>query len=93
VYVSGRERVREAVARWLLFRRTTVAVKTFRADQDVQRLTPTSVLALQLASVSGREVARAFEAFWRQGSRRRPSCATRPASLFFSAGASESNSS
>ena len=64
---AGRERVRDALARWLLVRRTTVAVKTFRADQDVARLTPTSLLALQLTSVSGREVARAFEALLASG--------------------------
>ena len=44
-----------------------MAVKTFRADQDVVRLTPTSLPALQLASVSGREVARAFEVLLASG--------------------------
>lgn len=58
---AGRERVRDVLPRWLLVRRTTVAAKTFRADQDLRRLTPTSLQALQLSSVSGREVARAFE--------------------------------
>jgi hypothetical protein len=90
---AGRERVRDALARWLLVRRTTVAVKTFRADQDVARLTPTSLLALQLTSVSGREVARAFELCWPQGCKRRRSCATGPASPSSSGGASGRSSS
>lgn len=58
---AGRERVRDAVQRWLLIRSTTVAQKTYRADQDVERLTTASVLNLHLSAVSGREVARVFE--------------------------------
>lgn len=64
---AGRERVRVVVRRWLQVRRGTVAVKTYRADQDVERLSPTSLLALQLAAVSGREVARAFDALLSSG--------------------------
>jgi integrase len=39
-----------------------MAAKTYRADQDLPRLMPTSMLALQLSAVSGRDVARSFEA-------------------------------
>jgi len=41
-------------------RRTTVARKTFRRDDDLRRLLPTSLLALQLSAVSDREIARSF---------------------------------
>ena len=58
---AGKERVRDAVQRWLVIRSTTVAQKTYRADQDVERLTTASVLNLHLSAVSGREVARVFE--------------------------------
>jgi len=64
---AGRERVRDVVTRWLLVRRTTVAAKTYRADQDLTRLTPTSLLALHVSAVSGREVARAFEVLLTSG--------------------------
>lgn len=57
---SGRERVRDAMKRWLEIRSTTVAKKTYRADQDVLRLTPTSLLGLQLSAVSEREVSRVY---------------------------------
>ena len=58
---AGKRRVRELVAEWLPIRKRTVAVKTYRADQDVERLTPTSLLSMQVASISEREIARAFE--------------------------------
>ncbi len=58
---AGKERVRDAVQRWLVIRSTTVAQKSYRADQDVERLTTASVLNLHLSAVSGREVARVFE--------------------------------
>lgn len=64
---AGRRRVRELLDEWLNVRRTTVAKKTYRTDQDVRRLSPTSLLALQVGSVSGREVARAFEALLSSG--------------------------
>lgn len=57
----GKERVRDALRRWLAVRATTVARKTYRVDRDVERLTPTSVLNLHLSAVSGREVARIFD--------------------------------
>ena len=58
---AGKRRVRELIAEWLPIRENTVAPKTYRADQDVERLTPTNVLNLQVASVSEREIARIFE--------------------------------
>ena len=58
---AGKERVRDAMQRWLVIRSTTVAQKTYRADQDVERLTTASVLNLHLSAVSSREVARVFE--------------------------------
>ena len=64
---AGRERVRALVIRWLQIRRTTVAGKTYRSDQDLLRLMPTSMLALQVAAVSGREVARSYEALLARG--------------------------
>ena len=64
---AGRELVRHALVRWLEVRQTTVAKKTYRRDSDLQRLLPTSLLALQLSAVSGREVARAFEALLGRG--------------------------
>ncbi|GEA89737.1 hypothetical protein Q760_10530 [Cellulomonas cellasea DSM 20118] len=64
---AGRERVRALVIRWLQIRRTTVAGKTYRSDQDLLRLMPTSMLALQASAVSGREVARSFEALLASG--------------------------
>lgn len=64
---AGRERVKDALDRWLAIRSTTVAKKTYRADQDVKRLTPTSVLALQLSAVSEREVSRVYVHLLRSG--------------------------
>lgn len=64
---AGRELVRHALARWLDLRRTTVARKTYRRDQDLQRLLPTSLLSLQLSAVSGREIARSFETLLGRG--------------------------
>src|SRR6476469_8922990 len=64
---AGRERIRPLVQRWLQVRQVTVAAKTYRADQDLPRLMPTSMLALQVSAVSGREVARSFEALLAAG--------------------------
>jgi integrase len=41
--------------------------KTHRTDQDLERLMPTSMLALQVSAVSGREVARSFESLLASG--------------------------
>lgn len=64
---AGRERVRDVLTRWLEVRRTTVAAKTYRTGQDLKRLTPASVLAVHVAAVSGREVARTFETLLASG--------------------------
>ncbi|MDR7313603.1 integrase [Nocardioides luteus] len=58
---AGKRRVRDLIDEWLPIRANTVAPKTYRADQDVKRLTPTNVLNMQVASVSDREIARVFE--------------------------------
>src|SRR5690625_6807682 len=55
---AGRQRVRDLLPIWLEVRRTTVATKTFRADLALPRLVPTSMQALQVRAVSGREGAR-----------------------------------
>jgi len=44
-------------------RRRSVAAKTYRVDADLERVLPTSLLALQVAAVTEREVARCFE-YW-----------------------------
>ena len=64
---AGRERVRDALRRWLAVRRTTVAKKTYRTDSDLERLVPTHLQALQLSAVSGREIARSFETLLASG--------------------------
>jgi hypothetical protein len=64
---AGRERVRDVLPRWLAVRRSTVAAKTYRADRDLGRLTPTSIQALHVSAVSGREVARSFETLLASG--------------------------
>lgn len=58
---AGMERVRDVLQRWLAIRSTTVAQKTYRADQDIERLTTAAVLNLHLSAVSGREFARIFD--------------------------------
>ncbi len=63
----GRERVGSALERWLEVREYTVARKTLRSDQALRRLTPVSLLALQMSAVSGREVSRSYEALVRSG--------------------------
>lgn len=57
---AGRQRVRALMDQWLEVRETTVAKKTYKADVNMKRLTPTSMLALQVSAVSDREVSRAF---------------------------------
>lgn len=64
---AGRERVRDLMDRWLAVRETTVAKKTYKADVNMRRLTPTSMLALQVAAVSDREVSRAFVQLLKSG--------------------------
>ena len=58
---TGRRLVRALLEEWLVIREFTVAAKTYRTDQALQRLVPTSMQAMQVAAVSEREVARSFE--------------------------------
>lgn len=58
---TGRRLVRALLQEWLAIREFTVAAKTYRADQALQRLVPTSMQAMRVAAVSEREVARSFE--------------------------------
>lgn len=64
---AGRQRVRNLLKVWLEVRRTTVAKKTYRSDAALPRLAPTSLQALQVNAVSGRDVARAFETLLKSG--------------------------
>lgn len=64
---SGKERVSDLLPRWLEIRRTTVAMKTYRADSDLARLMPTSLQALSVASITDREIARSFEHLLKSG--------------------------
>lgn len=64
---AGRRLVRPALDEWLEVRAYTVSAKTYRSDQALRRLTPTSILALQISAVSEREIARSFEALIRSG--------------------------
>lgn len=58
---AGHQRVRALLAPWLESRRRTVSAKTYRVDADLERVLPTSLLSLQVAAVTDREVARCFE--------------------------------
>ena len=64
---SGATRDTTRTTRWLEIRRTTVAVKTWQTDRELLRLVPTSLQALQVSAVSGREVARSFESLLSRG--------------------------
>jgi integrase len=64
---AGRQRVRDLLVQWSETRSVTVAKKTFRTDKDLLRLVPTSLQALHVGAVSGREVARSFETLLRSG--------------------------
>jgi site-specific recombinase XerD len=46
---------------------TRVAAKTYRLDADLERVLPTSLLALQVAAVGEREIARCFEHWISEG--------------------------
>ncbi|MGN6780712.1 MAG: tyrosine-type recombinase/integrase [Marmoricola sp.] len=60
---AGQQRVRALLEPWLAARRHSVASKTYRIDADLERVLPTSLLALQVAAVTEREIARCFE-YW-----------------------------
>lgn len=64
---AGHQRVRALLAPWLESRRRSVAAKTYRVDADLERVLPTSLLSLQVAAVTDREVARCFEYWIGQG--------------------------
>ncbi|HWI43652.1 MAG TPA: tyrosine-type recombinase/integrase [Nocardioides sp.] len=64
---AGRRQVRTLLEEWLVIREFTVAAKTYRSDQALQRLMPTSMQAMHVAAVSEREVARSFEALVQRG--------------------------
>ncbi len=63
---AGQQRVRTLLEPWLVSRRTSVSANTYRIDADLERVLPTSLLALQVASVGEREIARCFE-YWISG--------------------------
>jgi integrase len=58
---AGQQRVRTLLQPWLASRRTTVSANTYRIDADLERVLPPSLLALQVAAVGDREIARCFE--------------------------------
>lgn len=64
---AGRRPVRTLLEEWLVVREFTVAAKTYRSDQALQRLVPTSIQAMQIGAVSEREVARSFEMLIQRG--------------------------
>ncbi|MBO0812109.1 MAG: tyrosine-type recombinase/integrase [Microlunatus sp.] len=63
---AGRERVRQAMSRWLESRQVTVSQNTHRMDRDLVRVLPKSLATRELGSVSDREIARCFET-WLSG--------------------------
>lgn len=64
---AGRRPVRTLLEEWLVVREFTVAAKTYRSDQALQRLVPTSMQAMQIGAVSEREIARSFETLIQRG--------------------------
>ena len=58
---AGQQRVRALLGPWLASRRASVSANTYRIDADLERVLPASLLALQVAAVTDREVARCFE--------------------------------
>lgn len=64
---AGRRPVRTLLEEWLVVREFTVAAKTYRSDQALQRLVPTSMQAMQVGAVSEREIARSFEMLIQRG--------------------------
>ena len=60
---AGQQRVRALLVPWLTSRQASVSANTYRIDADLERVLPTSLLALQVAAVGDREIARCFE-YW-----------------------------
>lgn len=59
---AGRRRMRELLPIWLDIRKTTKAQKTFEADEDMTLRLPTSMLAMQVAAISDRDIGRWLDA-------------------------------
>ena len=57
---AGQQRVRAVLEEWLEIRAYTVSTKTYRSDQALRRLMPTSLQALKLSTVSELDVARSY---------------------------------
>lgn len=64
---AGRPTVRVLLPIRLDERRHAVSAKTFKSDAALPRLVPTSLAALQVGAVTGREVSRALIALVRSG--------------------------
>jgi integrase len=64
---AGRTVVRNLITTWLEERQATVTRKTYVADAALTRLVPTSLAALQIGTVSDRDVSRALVVLTRQG--------------------------
>ncbi len=58
---AGQQRVRALLGPWLASRRASVSANTYKTDADLERVLPASLLALQVAAVTDREIARCFE--------------------------------
>lgn len=58
---ASRQRVRALLKPWLETRRGIVSRNTYLIDSSLERVLPSTLLALQVGSVSEREVARVFE--------------------------------
>lgn len=64
---AGQITVRKALPIWLDERKATVAPKTYTADAALPRLTPPALSALQIGSVTEREVSRVLITLRRRG--------------------------
>ena len=68
---AGKPSVRSLLPIWLEERQHTVSAKTYVADAALKRLTPTSLAALSVGAVTGREVSRALVILFVAGLRSR----------------------
>ena len=64
---AGRPSVRALLPVWLEERQHAVSAKTYKSDAALPRLVPTSLAALQVGSVTDREVSRALIGLVRRG--------------------------
>jgi integrase len=60
---AGQQRLRALLTLWLATHRASVSANTYKSDADLVRVLPPSLLALQVAAVTDREIARCFE-YW-----------------------------